>query len=120
MSLAKVPLLIYTILYGVTEENNIGGKFWKNVFHYICGFICIKYLLKSLLVVQLVDAKTNFIPQIGHKLNGTQLSYVQFLFGNISFDLLEVITLFAIIVRSIQAQFSGLYHKFYLDFENVN
>ena len=100
VSLAKVPLLVYTILYGVTEENNVGGKFLKNVFHYICGFICIKYFLKSVFIVQIIGPH-EFIPQIGKKLTEHQLSYIQFLFGNVSFDFLEVLALFAIIARSI-------------------
>lgn len=77
VSLAKVPLLIYTILYGLTEENNLGSKFLKNAFNYICGFAVLKYLLKSVLKIQLeIGGVKDFIPQIGLSLSTNGLSVV--------------------------------------------
>lgn len=121
VSLAKVPLLVYTILYGLTEENNLGASFLKNTFNYICGFAVLKYLLKSILKIQLeMGGVRDFIPQIGFSLGKSGLGAVQFLFGNIGFDYIEVLALLSIICYSIQSQLSGLFDKFYLDFENVN
>jgi hypothetical protein len=53
----KIPLLMFVMLFGLTEEASIQSKFWKIVFIYLAAVRTIKFLLKS--VFRLVSASSN-------------------------------------------------------------
>ena len=119
-SVAKVPLLIYVILYGLTEENNLGRKFWKTIFLYMVTIMSIKFLLKSFVQIRVKGTISENNRQLGFYLNQTGYGLIQFLLGDINRDRFEVPALFAVLTRTIQAQFCGLFGKNLLYHENIN
>jgi len=118
-SILKLPLLIYVIMFGLTEEINLGRKFWSFVYIYIAVLICMKFALRTFFKINPLDYVQNS-EFIAVSLGDRITPYIQMICGDISFDPAEIVALFCVIVRIIMAQKNGLFNHFVLEDENVN
>lgn len=114
----KLVLLIHVIINGLTEETNLNREFWKKTFIILSGISWLKILIKALFSIRTsaTDVQTYSL------ITATELSnkVIEFFFGNLTYETMEVLAFLFTILRILQAQFDGSFDKYFVEFENIS
>ena len=114
----KLVLLIHIIINGITEELNLNREFWKKSFIIISAISWLKIFIKAIFQIQVAGAeiRTYSIFESTEKSN----AIIEFFFGNLSYEFLEVASFLFTILRILQAQFDGSFDRFVAEYENIS